>query len=302
MTDPGFFHSKSFRNLYPFSSKYIKIKGLDYHYVDEGKGEPLVMVHGNPTWSFYFRRLIEGFSDRFRCIVPDHIGCGLSDKPTEKKYDFRLKSRVDDLEFFLEKLRVKNDITLVLHDWGGMIGSAFATRHPERIKRLVILNTAAFFLPEGKNLPFRLQLARNFTFFAGPAILKFNLFAVSALYMASRKGLSREVKKALLAPYDSPRKRIAIMKFVQDIPIDPTDPSYATVKQTQDNLFLLKEKPMLICWGMRDFVFDEDFLDQWIKRFPEAQVHKFADAGHYVLEDEAENILECMNQFFEGQN
>ena len=297
MVDINYFETDAFKGLYPFSPKNMKIGGLDYHYVDEGDGEPLVMVHGNPTWSFYFRNLIKGFSKRFRCIAPDHIGCGLSEKPSEIQYDFRLKSRVNDLEAFLDRLDVKNEITLVLHDWGGMIGSACAVRHPERIKRLVVLNTAAFFLPENKKLPLRLKISRNLVFFAEPAILKFNIFALAALHMASCKGLSKEVKKGLIAPYDSPENRIAVLKFVQDIPLVPSDPSYPTVRTTQENLFFLKDKPMLICWGMKDFVFDADFLAEWLKRFPEAEVHRFPRAGHYILEDEPEKVFACMERF-----
>ena len=297
MAKKNYFESEDFKRLYPFDSHSMKICGLDYHYVDEGEGEPMVMVHGNPTWSFYFRNLIKGFSGRFRCIAPDHIGCGLSEKPGEDRYDFLLKSRVDDLEACLDKLDIKSDITLVLHDWGGMIGSAFAVRHPERIKRLVILNTAAFFLPGAKKLPLRLQISRNLDFFAEPAILKFNLFALSALYMASRKGLSKKVKKGLIAPYDSPRNRLAVLRFVQDIPLSPSDPSYPTVRTTQENLFVLKGKPMMICWGMKDFVFDADFLAEWRKRFPEAQVHRLPRAGHYILEDEPEKVMACMETF-----
>ena len=297
MTEKNYFESEAFKRLYPFHSRSMKIGGLDYHYVDEGEGKPMVMVHGNPTWSFYFRNLIQGFSERFRCVAPDHIGCGLSEKPGEDRYDFRLKSRVDDLEAFLDKLDIKSEITLVLHDWGGMIGSAFAVRHPERIKRLVILNTAAFFLPGTKKLPLRLQISRNLDFFAEPAILKYNLFALAALYMASRKGLSKEVKKGLIAPYDSPKNRLATLKFVQDIPLVPSDPSYPTVRKTQENLFVLKDKPMLICWGMKDFVFDADFLAEWQRRFPEAEVHRFPRAGHYLLEDEPGKVLAFMERF-----
>jgi haloalkane dehalogenase len=111
-----------FRHLYPFNSHYQDLKGLRYHYIDEGEGDPIVMLHGNPTWSFYFRELIKALSPPYRSIVPDHIGCGLSDKPDIKNYDYRLKNRVDDLEVLIQNLEVKEKITLVLHDWGGFIG------------------------------------------------------------------------------------------------------------------------------------------------------------------------------------
>src|SRR5665213_599131 len=107
------------------------------HYVDEGHGETVVMLHGNPNWSYYYRNLIHSLSNRYRCLAPDHIGCGLSDKPGDDRYEYVLDRRVDDLERLLDSLGVTKDITLVLHDWGGMIGLAFATRHPDRVKRLI---------------------------------------------------------------------------------------------------------------------------------------------------------------------
>ncbi len=293
-----FFKTDTFKKLYPFSSHFMQIRGLDYHYVDEGSGDPVVMVHGNPTWSFYFRALVKGLSPKYRCLVPDHIGCGLSEKPDENRYDFRLKSRVEDLEMFLDRLNLKENLTLILHDWGGMIGMAYAVNHPERIKRLVILNTAAFFPPGKKKLPIRLRIARNIRAIARPAILHLNLFALAALYMASAQGLESTVKQALIAPYSTPRNRLAILKFVQDIPLTSSDMSYSVVEHTQQHLFRLKDKPMMICWGMKDFVFDKDFLLEWQKRFPDAKAHRFAKAGHYILEDQPENVLECINNFF----
>ena len=275
----------------------MKIRGFDYHFLDEGSGEPVVMLHGNPTWSFYFRSLVKGLSPKYRCLVPDHIGCGLSQKPDDSQYDFRLHSRVEDLSIFLDQLKINKNITLILHDWGGMIGMAYAVRNPERIKQLVILNTAAFFLPKKKNLPLRLQIARNLTFISKPAILKFNLFAKAALYMASKKGLDKDTKRAFVAPYNCPQNRLAILKFVQDIPLTPSDFSYSMVSNTERNLFRLRNKPMLICWGMKDFVFDKDFLLQWRQRFPDAQVYQFSQAGHYILEDVPENVLNSINHF-----
>ena len=295
MSDHHFLKTRAFRKQYPFSSHFMKIRGLNYHYLDEGSGEPVVMLHGNPTWSYYYRSLVKGLSPRFRCLVPDHIGCGLSEKPDENRYDFKLSNRVEDLGIFLERLEIKKDINLILHDWGGMIGMTYAVKYPERIKRLVILNTAAFFLPKGKRLPLRLQIARNLTLIAKPAILNFNLFAKAALYMASQKGLDKDTKKALIAPYDSPANRLAILKFVQDIPLSSSDFSYSVVSNTEKNLFRLKNKPMLICWGMKDFVFDKDFLVQWRLRFPDAQVKTFSQAGHYILEDIPETVLRHVN-------
>lgn len=280
-----------FRHLYPFTSRYADVNGFRMHYVDEGRGEPVVMLHGNPTWSFYFRELIQGLSDRYRAVAPDHIGCGLSDTPRPSAYAYRLKNRVDDLEALLAHLGLTRDITLVLHDWGGMIGAAYALRDVRRIARLIVLNTAAFLKPGGKPLPLALRLIRRTPLFAVPAVLGLNLFARGAARTASARGLSPAVRKGLLAPYNSWDNRRATLKFVQDIPLTPQDPSFAIARQVHDGLQQLADKPMLICWGEKDFVFDTDYLAEWRRRFPAAEVHRFPEAGHYVLEDVPEPVM-----------
>lgn len=288
-----------FRHLYPFESRYMEIDALSYHYIDEGSGEPIVMVHGNPTWSFYYRSLISALSPTYRAIAPDHIGCGLSEKPDANRYDYRLQSRVDNLETFLERLGLNDDITLVLHDWGGMIGMTYAVKYPERIRRIILLNTAAFFPPGAKPLPFRLRLARNTGFLSTGLILGCNLFAYSALWMASRQGLSKAVKQGLLAPYNNWHNRTATLKFVRDIPINEKDPSYPVVRRVDKGLHRLKDHPFLICWGAHDFVFDRDYLAEWERRFPDAEVHRYPEAGHYVLEDAAEDIVARIQSFLD---
>ena len=130
------------KDLYPFESNFLELEdGLKMHYIDEGEGEVLLMLHGNPTWSFYYRNLIQSFQKKYRCIAPDHIGCGLSDKPQD--YNYTLSTHIDNLEQLVNSLGLK-DITLVMHDWGGSIGMGLAVRQPKLIKRLIIFNTAAF--------------------------------------------------------------------------------------------------------------------------------------------------------------
>ena len=286
-----------FRHLYPFDSHFMDINGFKYHYVDEGAGSPVIMVHGNPTWSFYYRQLIQALSHQYRAIAVDHIGCGLSDKPTQDQYEYTLDRRVNDLECFISRLELKDKITLVLHDWGGMIGMAYALRHLDRMDKIILLNTAAFFPPRDRPLPFRLKLIRHLKPFANVAVLGFNAFARSALFMATAKGLPDDVRSGLLAPYNCRQNRIATLKFVEDIPLKPTDPSYETVKTVQNELHRLRNLPMLICWGMKDFVFTKAYLDEWRHRFPDAHVHTFEDAGHYVLEDAAETVIDRIRKF-----
>jgi haloalkane dehalogenase len=289
-----------FRRLYPFKSHYLNLNGLKYHYLDEGAGDPVLMIHGNPTWSFYFRKLVRELSADYRAIAVDHIGCGLSDKPEISKYDYRLKSRIDDLDALFAHLNPNKKLTLIMHDWGGMIGMAFALRHWKKIGRLVIMNTAAF-LPSGKKkLPLRLWVIRNCKILSKLAVQGFNIFSYAALFMASFKGLAGDVKAGLKAPYNSWQNRIATLKFVQDIPVTEKDPSYHIVKKTDDDLYKLSGIPMLICWGKHDFVFDDTYLKEWKRRFPKAILHYFTNAGHYVLEDEPDKICATVKTFFKN--
>jgi cis-3-alkyl-4-acyloxetan-2-one decarboxylase len=286
-----------FAHLYPFKSHFADINGLRYHYIDEGAGDPVLMLHGNPTWSFYYRALIKKLSPRYRVICPDHIGCGLSDKPSAKEYGYRLENRADDVAELMSQLGIKENLTLIVHDWGGFIGCLYALRHLETIRRVVITNTAAFLKPAGKPLPLRLWLLRYLTPLAVPAVLGGNLFCRAALVMAPRKRLAPDVKKGLIAPYNTWANRIATLKFVQDIAVSPSDPSYSAGRFLEENLHRLKGRPMLICWGKHDFVFDDTYYNEWRRRFPEAECHLFENAGHYVLEDEPEKVPAVIDAF-----
>ncbi len=290
---------RDWSSLYPFGSHYLDRGGLAHHYLDEGHGAPVLMVHGNPTWSFYFRALVQALRPAHRCVVPDHIGCGLSAKPTASAYGYRLDDRVDDLERLCAHLGLERGVTLVVHDWGGMIGLAWALRDIRRVARLVILNTAGFFPPGGKPVPLRLRLIRDLPALAEPAVLGLNLFARAAVWMAPRRRLSPAVRRGLLAPYDRPAHRLATLRFVQDIPLTSADPSYATVRRVQDNLWRLARLPILICWGRHDFVFDGDYLDEWRRRFPAAQVRVFDGAGHYLLEDQPQAVARQVRAFLQ---
>lgn len=287
------------RALYPFASRVLARNGLRYHYLDEGQGEPVVMLHGNPTWSFHYRSLVQALSGHHRCVVPDHIGMGLSEKAGDHQYDYRLASRVDDLEALIEHLGLAQGpkLTLVMHDWGGMIGMTYASRHPERIGRLVLMNTAAFHLPDDMRLPMALRALRVSPFGA-VAVRGLNAFARAAAHVGSKRGkLDARLREAYCAPYDNWRNRIATLRFVQDIPVGPTHPSYPVVSRTEASLPLFRHTPALFAWGMRDFVFTPQVLEHWRRRWPHAEVHTFADCGHYVLEDAAEEIALLIGDF-----
>ena len=280
--------------LYPFSSYTLQLEKLRYHYLDEGAGnEPLLMLHGNPSWSFYYRNLILGLKDYYRCVVPDHMGMGKSDKP--QNYPYTLSKHIENLEKLVNHLKL-DKITLVVHDWGGAIGMGFAVRHPELIKRLVIFNTAAFL---SRKIPLSIRLCR-LPGFGTVAIRGFNVFAKFATHWACKKQerMTEEVRSGYLEPYDNFSSRVATLRFVQDIPMNPDSPSYPVVQDIEENLKLFRDHPVKIIWGAHDFVFNDHFLNRWKEIYPQAEVHRIEDAGHYVVEDAHEIILPMLKEFF----
>ena len=286
--------------LYPFESQYFDLDGLRYHYVDEQKPknakdrEVLLMVHGNPTWSFYWRNLITAFRDRYRVIAVDHLGCGLSDKPSEAAYPFTLVRRIDDLCRLVEGLDLRQ-VTLIAHDWGGAIGMGAACRQPERFDRFVFMNTAAFRSPL---CPLRIRLCR-LPFFGRLVIQGLNLFALATLWMATanRKNLTKEVRAGLLAPYDSWANRTAVYRFVQDIPLSSRHPSFAVLMEIEEKLQAFRSKPICLVWGMLDWCFSPEFLKRFLQFFPEADVYRLEQAHHLLVEDAPEDIIEAVDGF-----
>jgi len=285
----------SFKELYPFEPHYVEIDGHQVHYVDQGEGEIMVMVHGNPTWSFYFRNLIQHFSRNYRTIVPDHIGFGLSDKPQE--YDYTLEGHIDYFEKFMEKVGAEN-ITLIIHDWGGVIGMGYAVRHPENIKRLVILNTGAFPIPLHYQLPWQLYMCQ-IPVLSDLIVRGLNGFVRQAvpLSITRKERRTAQVKAGYMAPYNSYANRIAVLKFVQSIPLSPEHKTQKILKELEQNLKQFEKLPIIIIWGKKDFVFNEVILARWKEIYPEAEVKFIHDAGHYVLEDAHERIIPWIEQF-----
>lgn len=261
-------------------------------YLDQGKGHPVVCVHGNPSWSYLYRNLIKELSRDYRCIAPDHIGCGFSDKPAD--YQYILQNHIANLEGLLDHLKVK-ECTLVVHDWGGAIGMGWAGRYPERVKRLVILNTAAF---RSTRIPFRIRVCR-WPLIGDVLVRGLNGFAGPAIFMAVTKKMNRNVAQGFLAPYKSWRNRVAILRFVQDIPLGSRHSSWHTLVEVEQGLERLQQHPMLICWGGKDFCFNDHFYREWQQRFPEAEAHYFEHGGHYVLEDELPAIGPLIKRFLQ---
>jgi len=277
---------------YPFTPRTITIDGHRYSFLDEGQGEVLVMLHGNPTWSFYYRNLVALLRDRYRILAPDHLGCGLSDKPPD--YPYRLSSHIKNVGFLLDHLGVER-FSLVVHDWGGAIGMGLAARAPERVQSMVIMNTAAF---RSSRIPWRIRICRT------PVLGEFlvrglNGFARAATCMAVTRTMSHDVVNGYLAPYNSWANRIAVHRFVRDIPLSENDESWPTLVAIENGLENLKEKPVLILWGGADFCFTRHFFAEWVRRFPKAENKYFPEAGHYLLEDAFDEIAPLVADFFQ---
>ena len=276
---------ENLKSSFPFKSHFLDLDQgkTKLHYVQEGQGEKTVLVHGNPSWSFLFRDLMKDLKkENFEVIAPDHIGCGLSSKP--EAYSYTLKQHIENFSRLMNK-QGNEKVNLIVHDWGGAIALGWATENPERVNKIVITNTAAYL---SKNIPFRIALCK-IPFLNSFIIRGLNGFALPALYMASAKGLSSEAKKGLIFPYNNYRNRVAVSKFVEDIPLKESHQSYELLAKIEKKLPLLT-CPKLILWGMKDFCFNTSFLRKWESIYPDAKVVKFPDAGHYLFEDEKAQV------------
>lgn len=287
---------------YPFTPQRFDVRpGIAMSFLDEGPrdGEVVVMLHGNPSWSFYWRKLVLGLRDRYRCIVPDHVGMGLSDKPGDDRYRYTLQSRIDDVETLLSHLGIDGPVTLAVHDWGGGIGFGWGLKHSARIRRLVVTNTGSFPLPAAKPLPKSLKLGRDLAL--GTLLIRgFNAFSSIASFVGVESKMPADVRRAYVAPYDSWANRIATSRFVQDIPLGEGDAAWPLVQAMGRKLPEYADRPAFIGWGLRDFVFDRHFLKGFTDALPQAQVHAFEDAGHYVLEDKADVLVPEIRAFLDS--
>lgn len=273
-----------FQDEYPFESRWIEIDGRVMHYIDEGQGPVLLMVHGNPTWSFAWRNLVKQLSGQYRVIAVDHLGCGFSQKPQDDVY--ALAQHIHRLQQLVECLDLQQ-VTLFAHDWGGAIGMGTAGRLPDRFKAFVLMNTGAF---RSQRIPFRISLCR-IPILGTIGMQGLNLFSVAAVKMAAERKLPAAVATGLVAPYDSWAHRKAVKEFVHDIPLNPAHRSYSTLVEVEEGLAQFVNSPMLLPWGMKDWCFSPEFFNEFCQRFPNAQQHPISAAGHYVFEDATEELV-----------
>lgn len=288
-------------SLYNFTPNVLRAhhggaNGARVHFVDEGprSTEAVIFQHGNPSWSFAWRRALASLRQARRVVAVDMLGCGLSDAP--RTFEYRLANHVASLEAVIESLGLER-IHLVLHDWGGAIGMGYARRHPEKIASITALNTAAF---PGGRMPWRIGVLR--TPVLGTALMRgLGVFEKAALSMAVTKErtLTGLVRRGYVGPYTSWRERIAVDAFVKDIPTNPRHPSWDELARTGDSVSSFAHLPAQLLWGERDFCFTPALRAQWLERLPHAEVHTFEEAGHYLFEDEPEAFVERLTTFLE---
>ncbi|MFX3675656.1 MAG: alpha/beta fold hydrolase [bacterium] len=278
------------KSEYPFTPKRLKLNnGFEMSYVDEGQGPVILMLHGNPTWSFYYRNLIKHFAPNYRVIVPDHLGMGLSERP--QQFEYQLHQHVAHVEELLDSLKIEK-FSLIVHDWGGAIGFGVATLRPNAVEKAVILNTAAF--NAGPWIPKRISMCRA-PVIGEPLVRGLNGFAFPATFMTTVKPLPKNIRRAYLAPYNDWNSRIAVSRFVQDIPLSKSHPSFETLAAIEAALPAL-EFPKMIIWGEKDFCFDMRFFNKWKTIYPDSE-SMVLDAGHYVLEDMPSQCAEAIEGF-----
>jgi haloalkane dehalogenase len=278
------------RDDYPFKSNFFQTDIGKIHYVDEGEGDPIVFFHGNPAWSYQFRNLIKVLSKDHRCIAHDMIGFLLSNKPVD--FSYLPKDQFKLIDEFLESLDLQK-MTIVVGDWGGPVGLSYALAHPERISNIVINNT---WLWSVKN-DWYYQMFSKFT---GGPIGKFliynrNFFArdiVKAAY-GDKKKLTEEVHSHYMKPIEKKEHRKGSWVFPREI-IGSTD----WLSSQWEKIHLLKDKKVLLAWGMKDIAFREKELKRWMDTFPDAKVVRYKDAGHFVTDEKPYEIVEEMRKTF----
>jgi acyl-CoA synthetase (AMP-forming)/AMP-acid ligase II/pimeloyl-ACP methyl ester carboxylesterase len=274
----------------PFQSRFVTVAGHRMHYLDEGSGPTVLLLHGNPTWCFFYRNVIRELKDSFRLIAPDFLGCGLSDRTPGVQ--FRAIDRINQLEEFVTALGITN-FSIVMHDWGGPLGTGFIQRRLDSVNRIVYLNTT---LTETEALPGFIKLA------ASPVIGKFmtrhtDTFVRMTTSVGAHKKLTPEVVDGYRAPYRSRRRRDAIWDFVADIPFGPEHPTYTEMVRIAANLPQVAQKPVKIIWGLKDPCFHREMLSKVAAHFPRAELLEIPDASHLVLDDAPQLAIPAIKEF-----
>lgn len=276
------------RNEYPFSSKFFHINGHKLHYIEEGQGDPILFVHGTPSWSFDFRNIIRELRKTHRCIAIDHIGFGLSDKP--EKYDYSTQNHSKTLEAFIKEKELKN-ITLVVHDFGGPIGLNVAIKHPGRIKNMIVLNS---WLWSSKTDPDFIKLKKVLSSPLLPFLYRYLNFSPKFILPRSfgDNKLPGELKSQYTKPFQNKSQRNGALAFAKSLLNDQD--WFEELWQTKQPI---ENKPTLFIWGMKDPVIKPDHLYKFLTGFPNATTVKLETAGHFPQEEQPAAVTNAILGF-----
>lgn len=281
------------RQAYPFTSKYFSVNGHQLHYVDEGEGPVVLFVHGTPSWSFDYRHLIQHLSGSFRCIAIDLMGFGLSDKP--KGYDYGTSKHVKVLTQFIDHLQL-SDLHLVLHDFGGVIGMAYALDRPKQIQSITMFNSWLWDASEEPEFQKSAKILRS------PLLpfmyLRLNFsprFLIPKSYFNTAK-LPKSVHRHYTKVFSKAAERHGPLAFARSILNDQ-----AWFGSLWEKIHRLEEKPILFIWGMQDPFVLPKYLDKYASAFSNAQIHRLEDCGHFPQEEKKEEVLESVGKFLDQQ-
>jgi haloalkane dehalogenase len=275
--------------LYPFEDRWAEVAGHKLHYVDEGDGPPLLMIHGNPTWSFTWRDVIRGLRDRYRCIAVDLPGFGLS-KQRPAGYSYTPPEHADVIERLVQQLDLR-DVTLLTQDWGGPIGFAVAVRNPDRFSAFVIGNTWAWPMTGNRG-------ARFFSGVLGSRLGRWmierrNLFVERILPAGTRDGkLPDDVMAMYRGPFPTPQSRLPVSVLPKQI-IAATP----WLQETDARLHSLADRPALLVWPTRDQAFGERERNRWESIFPNHKTVLLEGARHYIGEDAPDQIVAAVRDW-----
>ena len=275
-------------SLFPFSSNFIQLKNGKMHYIDEGTGEIILFVHGTPTWSFLYRNQIKILSKKFRCIAIDHLGFGLSDKPAH--FEGTPQAHAENLDEFIKKLSL-NHFTLVVHDFGGPIGLSVANKYPERVDRIVLMNT---WMWETKNNSEVQKIDKFINSWFGKWMylnLNFSPKVLLKKGFFNKKLLTKNIHRHYLKVFPNKNSRLGLLKIAQSL-LGSSD-WYQNQWEQMDRI---KNKPFLILWGMKDAFILPQYLEKWISQLTDYQLIEL-NSGHFVQEEVSQQVNKEIESF-----
>lgn len=274
--------------LYPFENKFTQLEAGKMHYIDEGQGDIILFIHGTPTWSFIYRDYISSLSKKYRCIAIDHIGYGLSEKP--ENFNGTPQNHSQNLTEFIEKLNLEN-ITIVVHDFGGSIGLSSAIKNHNKIKQVVLFNTWLWKTKDNKEVQ-KIDKILN----SGIGKFMYLNLNFSPKYLLkkgfyNKKNLSKNIHKQYIKPFPNKISRLALLQMGKSL-LGSSD----WYEEQWNNLDKIEQKPFLILWGTKDEFLTTDYLEKWKNKLPNAIVNEFK-CGHFIQEEKTNETIQEIEKF-----